>query len=79
MLRGKILEANIYQKQLFLDVATTDSFKFLLCAFLYFPKQVHSTLAIIRKLKMLKNMKIEVSEKTWNKGEPGQERGVVIY
>ena len=39
MLIGKILEANVYQKQLFLDVGTTDSFKFLLCAFLYFPKQ----------------------------------------
>lgn len=79
MLIGKILEASIYQKQLFLDVGTTDSFKFLLCAFLYFPKQIHTTLAIRRKLKMLKNMKIDISEKTWSKGEPGQERGVVIY
>lgn len=79
MLIGKILEASIYQKQLFLDVGTTDSFKFLLCDFLYFPKQIHTTLAIRRKLKMLKNMKIEVSEKTWSKGEPGQERGGVIY
>ena len=79
MLIGKILEASIYQKQLFLDVGTTDSFKFLLCAFLYFPKQIHTTLVIRRKLKMLKNMKIDISEKTWSKGEPGQERGVVIY
>lgn len=65
---------------LFLGVGTTDSFKFLPCTFLYFPKQIHSTLAIRKKVKILKRTKAEVSEKTWSKGEPGQERGgVVIY